>query len=206
MTQTSFFPHLDGVSPAPKFRTLEEQAVAAECWETQRWAAQAILEVEILTGNVLDPCCGTGVLSEAARDAGYRVTSTDLFDWGYAAADPVPTNFLAWRTSLEGRTVFMNPPFSLATQFVDRARALGARKIVCFQRQAWRESNERRFWWEANPPARTWVCGNRVTCWLFTVPPEERKGGTDIPHAWYVWEHGHKGAELTGAVWKDGGP
>jgi hypothetical protein len=35
------------------------------------------------------------------------------------------------------------------------------------------------------------------------VPPEERKGGTDIPHAWYVWERGHKGAELTGAIWKD---
>jgi len=100
----------------------------------------------------------------------------------------------------------MNPPFSKACAFVDKARTLGARKVVCFQRQAWRESDTRRAWWEANPPARVWVCGNRATCWLVTVPPEERGSGTPVAHAWYVWERGHRGAELMGAIWKEGKP
>ena len=203
MTQASLFPHLDGVSPSPQFRTLEEQAVAAECWETQPWAARAILDVEILTPEVVDPCCGTGILAEAARNAGYRVFASDLYDWGYAGRQG-QEDFLTRTERLDGVTVFMNPPFSLATQFVDKARALGARKILSFQRQAWRESDTRRAWWEANPSARTWICGNRATCWLFTVPPEERGSGTPMAHAWYVWERCHKGAELTSAIWKDG--
>lgn len=206
MTQASLFPQFEGVAPASAFKSLEEQASVAECWETPTWAARAILDVEILTPDVLDPCCGTGILSEAARAAGYHVLASDLYDWGYAEADNVGVDFLNWKVSLEGGTVLMNPPFSLACRFVDRARDCGARKIVCFQRQAWRESNERRTWWDANPPARVWLCGNRATCWLFTVPPEERKGGTDVPHAWYVWERGHRGAELQNTIWKDGNP
>ena len=36
----------------------------------------------------------------------------------------------------EDYTIFMNPPFSKAVEFVEKAIALGARKIVCFQRFA----------------------------------------------------------------------
>lgn len=209
MSMASLFPHLDGVRPAPQYKTLAEQAKAAECWETDPWAAYEILRVELLTENVWDPCCGTGNLSRAAIMAGYRVHATDLHDWGYFAADEVDCDFL--QVQLQQRpfkagqfSVFMNPPFSKACEFVDHAWTLGARKILCFQRQAWRESDERADWWAARPPARVWVCGSRATCWLFTVPPEDRKGGTSTAHAWYVWERGHKGAEVTNAIYKDG--
>jgi hypothetical protein len=198
--------HLAGVRPHSSFANLAEQAAAAEAWETDPWAAASILTVEILTPVVVDPCCGTGILARAARSAGYDVRASDLYDWGYAdmaarGQDFLTSDLLAnW---CRDNTVLMNPPFSLATQFVDRALSCGARKVACFQRQAWRESNRRRAWWEVNPPARKWICGDRATCWLFSVPPEDRKGGTPTPHAWYVWERGHRGAEMTGAIWKD---
>lgn len=194
MSMTSLFPHLDGVRPAPQYVTLAEQAKAAECWETDPWAAAAVLRVELLSTLVWDPCCGTGILTLAAREAGYGVYASDLHDWGFAGADKVGHDFL-----VDDR-LWMPP----GTQFVDRAFNLGARKVVCFQRQAWRESDERADWWAARPPARVWLCGSRATCWLFTVPPEDRKGGTSTAHAWYVWERGHKGAEVTGAIYKDG--
>lgn len=198
--------HFAGVRPHSRFADLLEQASAAEAWETPVWAAQAILEVEILTEVVVDPCCGTGILSEAARRRGYDVRAADLYDWGYSSASALGEDFLV--SSLVagwcgGNTVLMNPPFSLATQFVDRAMQGGARKVLTFQRQAWRESQTRRAWWESNPPSRVWLCGDRATCWLFGIPPEDRRGGTPIPHAWYVWERHHKGAEMTGTIWKD---
>lgn len=204
---TSLFPHLDGVAPAPEYATLEEQARAAECWETPPWPARAILDVEILTRRVVDPCCGTGVLTLAARQAGYEVYASDLHDWGFAGADATGEDFLSWEPAgkgeiVNGATVFMNPPFSRATEFVDQAIRLGARKLLCFQRAAWRESGERADWWERRPPARRWICGDRATCWLFTVPPEARGGGTPTAHCWYVWEAGHRGAEVGGAVYK----
>lgn len=198
--------HLAGVRPHSGFTSLAEQASAAEAWETAPWAAAAILQVEILTRVVVDPCCGTGILSRAAFSRGYDVRAADLYDWGYDAVSALGEDFLT--SEMVGRwckdnTVLMNPPFSLATQFVDRALSCGARKVVCFQRQAWRETGIRRAWWSAYPPARVWLCGDRATCWLFSIPPEDRRGGTPIPHAWYVWERGHHGAEQTGAIYKD---
>ncbi len=203
--QGTFWHHLSGAQRAPRYKSLAHQAKAAECYETPRWAAAAILRVELLTRVVLDPCCGTGVLSEAALDAGYVVISQDLHDWGYKPAT-ADLDFLRpdFKVPKKDFSVFMNPPFSKACEFIDRARSMRARKIVCFQRQAWRECETRRRWWEENPPARVWTCGDRATCWLFTVPPQSRTGkSTSTPYAWYVWERGHRGAELGGAIYRD---
>ena len=196
------FPLFPGLEPAPMFKTLEEQAASAECWETDPWAARSILEVELLTQRVLDPCCGTGILTLAARAAGYIVHAMDLCDWQFDGADDLGVNFLDSNDDLTDITVFMNPPFSQACEFVDHARARNARKIVCFQRASWRESDKRREWWFKNPPSRTWICGDRASCWLFTIPMEERKGGTNVAHSFYVWERGHNGAELQSAIYR----
>lgn len=163
---------------------------------------------QFVTRTVVDPCCGTGILSEAARMAGYDVLANDLYDWGYTGGSAIGEDFLSslmlarW---CRDNTVFLNPPFSRATDFVDRALQAGARKVVCFQRQAWRESQTRRAWWDANPPARIWLCGDRATCWLMHLTPEQRAkmSGTATPHAWYVWERGQKGAEMLGTIWKE---
>jgi len=204
MMQQALWDHLPGAVAAPEYPTLEAQARAAECYETPAWAARAILDVELLTPDVWDPCCGTGVLSEAAFAAGYAVWSTDLHYWGFDGQS-AQVDFLTADSALfDSFSVFMNPPFSLATRFVDRALALGARKVVSFQRLAWRESDARRAWWEAHPPARIWLCGNRAHCWLFTIPPEARGEGAPTAHAWFVWEQGHRGLEAMHTLWKDG--
>ncbi|MCF8483321.1 MAG: hypothetical protein K9H25_23095 [Rhodospirillum sp.] len=202
---TGLFGHLEDAQIAPRYASLEEQARAAECFETPPWAAAQILRVELLTRRVVDPCCGTGVLSEAARAAGYEVESWDLHNWGYQGTEWIGRDFLAVDQVLPEFSVFMNPPFSLACDFVDHARRLGARKILAFQRYAWRESDTRRRWWAKNPPTRVWLCGDRANCWRFDIPPERRQGGAPTAHAWFVWEVGHKGAELGGAIYKSGG-
>ncbi|NVJ90854.1 MAG: hypothetical protein HWE34_04310 [Methylocystaceae bacterium] len=186
------------------FKSLEEQAEIAEAWETAPWAVRSILRVELLTPSVVDPCCGTGIITDILRKSGYSVHSQDLYDWGFEGADKVGSNWLIEDMDLTGRTVMMNPPFSLACKFVDKAFALGARKVLCFQRQAWRESQERRMWWEKRPPARIWLCGDRANTWLFTLPPDQRKNPRMMPCAWYVWEEGHRGIEASNTIWKKG--
>ncbi|MGB0683378.1 MAG: hypothetical protein ACPGOV_11745 [Magnetovibrionaceae bacterium] len=196
------FPHLEGVKPATQFATLEEQASAAEAWTCAPWAAAAILTVEICTPIIVDPCCGTGIMSEAAIKAGYTVESADLYDWGYPCITGV--DFLTDETSLEGKTVFMNPPFSLAVEFILAAIRRGARKVICYQRWAFRESNKRRDFWEKHKPARSWICGDRAHTWLLHIPPEERtSSGKETAHGFFVWEAGQNGADRIGTIWKD---
>lgn len=180
-------------------------AIQAEYLQTDQWAIDAILRHEILTRRVVDPCCGDGRMAETARQAGYETFSLDKYGWGYRGQD-IAQDFLAPDEEVErvvkDATVFMNPPFSLATQFVDLAKELGARKIVCFQRSVWRESIDRREWWEQNPPNRIYQCGNRAVCWYGTIPAELRKGGANQPHSWFVWERNNPPGTLLGTIWK----
>jgi len=180
-----------------------------EAYETPRWAIESVLDVEITTQRVLDPCCGLGAIGEVCRERGLDVEEFDLEDWSGHLPDLcrreiIPLmNFFDCRWDLSSHTVVMNPPFSLAEEFVSHAQVLNARKIICFQRQAWRESQSRRLWWEQNAPARVWVCGSRATCWRFDLLDTDltKRGGSAVSMAWYVWERGHKAAEVTGAIY-----
>jgi len=198
----SLFPNM----PTVRAQMTDEQVTAlakqAECYETDPWAAEAILRHELLTHLVWDPCCGTGILSEAARAAHYQVMSTDLHDWGYEPAKS-GEDFLTFPTRPHRETtIFMNPPFSLACEFVDKAHGLGARKIVCFQRFAWWESEKRREWWAKRPPNRIYICGDRAECWRFDIPHEERTGSTPTAHGWFIWERGQPPGPTLGHIWK----
>ena len=179
-------------------------AKEAEAYETPRWAVEAILDVEILTHAVIDPCAGRGVMMDAAADCGYDVYGIDRYDWGNACVDI--EDFLdpdIKRFWIEDNTILMNPPFSLAQQFVEKCFELKARKIVCFQRFAWWESKGRRDFWEKHPPNRVYICGNRASCWRFDIPESERKSGTTTAHAWFVWERGHPPGTVLGHIYKD---
>ncbi len=199
-----------------KFDTPEYAALAekAEMFETPEWAVGAILDREILTHMVVDPCVGRGVMADAAVAHGYKVHAMDLFEWqfepnykrrisyaiefdffNFRAADVLPPK--PW-------TCFMNPPFSLATEFVEHALDQGARKIVMFQRWAFFESKRRAPFWERHPPTRVYLCASRATCWRVDIPPEVRKEKSNTPtaHGWFVWEPGHPGGPNIGRLEK----
>lgn len=181
-----------------------------EAFETPRWAIEAILDVELTTPWIVDPCVGLGAISNPCYERGLNVDALDIENWWMHfphAREPKANieiaDFLTWRSDLSDVTVVMNPPFSLAEEFVSHAQVLNARKIICFQRQAWRESQSRRLWWEGNSAARVWVCGARASCWRFDLLGSEKaeSGGSSVSMAWYIWERGHRGAELTSAIY-----
>lgn len=183
---------------------LKQLCIDLEHFETPEWAARAILKKEILTSHVLDPCCGTGILAETALREGYHVTASDIQEWGYKAQS-YTDDFLtteAYYTKYPF-TVFMNPPFSLAEQFVEKSFDLGARKIVCFQRLAWWESKKRREFWAKNPPNRIYICGDRADCWRHDIPKDQRGSSTPTAHAWFVFEPGHPSGTLLGHIYKE---
>lgn len=187
--------------------TLKEISVRLEHFETPSWAAAAILKKEILTESVWDPCSGAGILSETASFFGYMVRSTDIFDWSSVSDTIIPfdgiEDFLMSQNVFEDDfTIFMNPPFSKAVEFVEKSIELGARKIVCFQRFAWWESAKRRDFWQKNPPNRIYICQDRADCWRHDIPEDERGSSSPTAHAWFVWEKGHPAGTVLGHISK----
>lgn len=187
--------------------TLTDLCKRLEHFETPVWAARAILQKEILTHEVLDPCCGSGILTQVAHEAGYRVSAMDIQDWGFEWVfnQHFITDFLqtGWQPS-DGKpfTVFMNPPFSKAVRFVEKAFELGARKIVCFQRFAWWESKARRQFWQKYPPNRVYICSDRADCWRHDIPADGRGSSSPTAHAWFVWESGQPSGTLLSHISK----
>jgi predicted RNA methylase len=188
--------------------TLEECAKRLEAYETPEWAVRAILEREILTHRVVDPCAGRNVMGRIAVESDYEVYASDVYDWEGTGKTFIQ-DWLnlrhvdqAFYRQLQPFTVLMNPPFSRACEFVEQAFHLGARKIVCFQRFAWWESKSRANFWQNYPPNRVYICGDRATCTRFDLIEQGYNGNTPTAHAWYVWESGHPSGTQLGHIYK----
>lgn len=160
-----------------------------EHYETPEWAVESVLDVEILTERVVDPCAGTGVLGRVADRRGYKTVSLDLHDWGFGARTPCdyldPDVYT--REMVRDATVLMNPPFSKAEDFVRQSIILGAKKIVCFCPISFWTSIKRKQLFDECPPASIHVLSERATCWRHDIPPGLRKGTTRALYAWFVW-------------------
>lgn len=190
-----------------------------EAFETDQWAVDSILRHELMTFHVIDPCVGRGRMSQAARRLGHDVMTLDIMDWGTVfpgcERPDIVADFLTHPQIWPDRevTYFMNPPFSKACQFIDKAKEQDAYKIICFQTWTWRSSDERSAWWAKNPPSRIWLCVDRASCFRFDIPNECAHPGlcspkkkmrkclkcmnsTPTTHALFVWERGHTGTTI----------
>lgn len=185
----------------------QELSEKLSAFETEQWAVESVFDVEIMTPYIVDPCCGFHHLSNEARRRGHTVKTIDVHLWDVNNPPDVINDWLLHFEDLSNATVLMNPPFPLSCEFVDHARMMNARKIIAFQRYAWREGSidkgkMRGQWWEDNPPARIWLCGDRAQRLRFDLRDNPPKNGEVTAHAWFVWERGHRGVEATRAIYK----
>jgi SAM-dependent methyltransferase len=114
-----------------------------EFFPTPPWATRAIIELMKANNGgllpfleaqckrplILDPACGRGHLLVPLSEYGYGVRGTDIHDYGkgYQVVD-----FLG-DYSGSFRVLFMNPPFSLAEEFILKGLSM-ARDVMCLAR------------------------------------------------------------------------
>lgn len=183
---------------------LTDLCIALEHFQTPQWSIDSILKKEIFTKFVVDPCAGDGRMAESLKANGYNASSIDIKNWGYENLT-LEKDFLSLKSGdIEGEfSVFMNPPFSKTVEFVEQCFNLGARKIVMFQRYAFKESSGRRKFFEKYPLARTYICCDRASSFRFDIPKNDKgqyinektgkvMGGTPTMHGFFVWEQGQE--------------
>lgn len=161
-----------------------------ECFVTPQWCVDRILDVCEFKSKIWDPCCGPGVLPKTAGRRGHDTYGSDVHDWGYGEKrdqDFLQTTVADVPFNISSTTLFMNPPFSKAVDFVEHGLDLGVEHLVVFQRLAWLESMKRRQFWERRFLKTIYLCGNRATCWRVDVPEDKRGSSTTTAHAWFVF-------------------
>ena len=145
---------------------------------------KALLCVEQFVGDVYEPCCGQGHISEVLIDKGYHVESSDLVDRGYGKPR---VDFLM--ETKPRKNVVTNPPYRNALDFVRKATDLADNKVAMLLKLNFLEGVARKEFFMTRPPAKVYVFSSRQSLMKGGVP---HKGGM-IALAWCVWEKNYNG-------------
>ena len=156
-------------------------------YPTPRWATFALMDNEPFTGDVWECACGDGAMATVIEAAGYRVTSSDLYDRGYGE---IGHDFLTTRRCHEN--IITNPPFHSAEGFVSSALKSAQRKFALLMRLAFLEgANRTKTIFHRQPPSRVWVFSERIT---FYMKGAQIAGSGTTAYAWFVWDRDHAGS------------
>lgn len=90
-----------------------------EFYPTPPAATQAFLQHERFKGDIWEPACGQGHISNVLEANGYSVCSTDIHDWGFGTAG---VDYLR-ETAPRAKHIITNPPYGrgLADQFIRKS-------------------------------------------------------------------------------------
>lgn len=162
-----------------------------DLYETPPEALQALLRVEPVPLTVWECACGPGAIVRTLRDSGRAVVATDLNDWGCPDSQS-GVDFLMEREAPAGiGAILTNPPYSLAGQFVRKARELSPITIMLL-RLAFLESTGRSDILDAGDLARVYVFRNRLPM-MHRHNWAGPKASSALPFAWFVWDRNHNG-------------
>ena len=209
-------PVISGNSYAVASQRHSPKKGAVDDFPTPPWAVRALFEYglpESLKGDlaqqtVLEPCCGRGHMVKVLEEYFRRVRYSDKIDYGIRAH---VRDFL---THDQGPVdwIVMNPPFSLAGQFVLKALEIATVGVAVFERiqfgeGLWRHKNL----FLPHPPIRQVQFTGRVRIveGRLENPDGRHKDGTRQGkrrgsgpqfYAWWIWRIDRRGT-ITRTVW-----
>lgn len=150
-----------------------------------------LLEVEDFKGNVLEPCCGEGHISEVLKEKDYEVFSNDLVNRGYGESfkDFLNDNFETYDN------IITNPPFKYAKEFIEKSLEITTGKVAMFCKIQLLEGVSRKEMFESTPLKTVYVFTKRQNPLRNGSPVDEngKKWSSTMCFAWFVWEHGYEG-------------
>ena len=144
----------------------------------------------------LEPCVATGNIAEVLKEYGAEVDSIDIVDYGYPSTEVA--DFLTWKPGREYDGVITNPPFMLASEFLEHCLECvkpGA-EVALFLKIQFLEGRKRKGLFEKYPPKYVYVLSERTPTWPEnqpTDPATNKPWATTMCNAWYVWQKGFTG-------------
>jgi hypothetical protein len=160
------------------------QRPAGDRYMTPARVTKALLPHLPTACHIWEPAAGTGIVVEALEAAGHGVTATDIMTGHDFRTTQLPTG---------ARGIVTNPPYSHATDFVERALALlPPNGFAAFlPRCDFDSAGTRRHLFGENPAfAKKLILAKRIR-WI-----AESTGSPSFNHAWFIWDRAHEGAAV----------
>lgn len=156
---------------------------------TPPWATRALLVHvigDLRLGCVWEPAAGRGHMAETLAERAFRVIASDVFDYGRGyelgsfvgqGPDVIGSKEVDW--------VITNPPFALATEFVERGLREARVGVALLLRSNWAEGAERfERIFSKTPPTVIAQFVERVPMVKGRYDPN---ASTATCYAWFVW-------------------
>lgn len=166
---------------------------------TPPWSTRALLQHVLKdkvkpSDRVWEPCANRGHMVTPLREFFHFVHGTDVHDYG---AGFETRDFLLQTDHIDVFDwIFMNPPFRLAEQFIDRANRIASKGIAVFVRTSFLEGIGRYVrLFEQNPPNIIAQFTERVVLHKGCLSPN---GSSATAYCWLVWDNSGDQARM---VW-----
>ncbi len=145
--------------------------------QTPKEITEKLLEFESFTGDILEPCCGKGAISNVLIKKGYSVKSSDIGDYGFGEVKDI--------FSIDGKyeNIITNPPFcnKEAVEVCKHLLKIYNKKLVLI-------------WYLKNLGRIIEGKTGEGLKYVYIVGRVDWKETTlGWKFAWYVWEKGYKG-------------
>lgn len=162
----------------------------ADFYPTPSDAVEALLQRETFEGTIWENSCGDGAICKVLDAYGYKnVLATDLIDRGYGEA---PHDFITSEYTADN--VIMNPPFSMAQEFVTLSLARTTKKVAMLGKLVFLEGQKRKPFFESTPLKNVYVFSKRVN--FYRNGERGSYSTSTMAFAWFVWEHGYEGEPI----------
>ena len=167
---------------------------ADDFYPTPEYVTRALMDRIKFVGEVWEPACGDGRMSEVIKDYGNHVISTDLVDRGYWDG----MSGIDFLMECDHRdNIITNPPFSLAYAFLEQALRLANKRVAMLLPVRYLTGKKRVDLFSRRPPR-----------WVIVIPNKVDFVGIGNPameFAWFVWDKNihNRVTELMWAEWHD---
>ncbi len=151
-------------------------------------AIEKLLEKENFRGTIWEPACGEGNISTVLTDNGFRVYSSDLYDYKFGRI----YDFLNSPKSANYEIVdniITNPPFNLALEFINKAKLFSRDKIAFLLKTQFLEGARRyEMYQDRTFPLKVIYQFTR----RISFPTVNSTNGGMLAFAWFVWEREYR--------------
>ncbi len=154
-----------------------------DLYETPPWVTQALLDEGFRPADIVwEPACGSGKMVDVLEQLGSEIIATDIHE--------TVMDFLSFTTS-DADAIITNPPYELATEFIDHALMLTRPhkgQVMMLLRTDFDHAKTRgRLFADCPQFAKKIVLTKRIQ-WF-----EDSKGSPSFNHAWFIWDWKHQG-------------
>jgi methylase of polypeptide subunit release factors len=167
---------------------------ASEFYPTPHEATIGLILNEKFEGNIWEPACGKGDISEILKGYGYDVKSSDINNYGYGEInkDFLNTDGLFSNNYKTVDNIITNPPFNLALEFILQSKMYADKKIAMFLKTSFLEGVKRygMFKDKKFPLKCIYQFSKRIS---FGKSEGTHKNGGMIAFAWFIWDKEYEG-------------